>query len=361
MTQVLAPVRARRSYRPCPKLPGRRIRLQSTLDGRVCLLKCKGWCCSGCGPWMKDRFIKVASAEARRCFRRGRFLTLTLGPEARDLDTRDRFKLMSQVWKRFVQRVGRLPTHLVKCKPDRLAPLCREACGERHVPVTRPLQAIWVREVHLDGTPHLHVLVDRFIEQRWASTAWAACGGGSVVDIRAVKLSRVVAYVTKYLAKSLGVRLPERMSDGLKGVRRYGSTGPPDAKPSMKGVYPQKRSSEPWRLWFKPGLKVPMDWRPVPQGEERLAIAWVSSNFGENRRMAPEAVARMAASLKLRFEANERERQRALAEAAEVEAREWRSWRAVEVASQRAEAFRRADYVARTGARSKTGRPEVVA
>lgn len=260
-----SPRRAGRSYKPCPRLPGRRIRLQSLVDpSRTCLMKCKGWTCTGCGPWLKDRFIKVASAEAKRVFgRQCRFLTLTLGPESRQLERKDQFKLMSRAWARMVKRIERRPTHTRKNGAD----------------VFRKLSAIWVREVHQDGTPHLHVLVDRYLPQEWVSQAWKKCGGGPVVDIRRVKIGSVVAYVTKYLAKSLSKPVEgHHGSDGLKGIRRYGATG----KAKLKGVYPVKRGDDPWGIFWKPGLNQPMDWTLAGRYEVPMVMAWVMANFGEN-------------------------------------------------------------------------------
>jgi hypothetical protein len=60
---------------------------------------------------------------------------------------------------------------------------------------------IWVMELQRNGRPHLHVLVDRFIHQKWASRTWDAVGGGRIVDVRFVDVHRVRAYLAKYLSK----------------------------------------------------------------------------------------------------------------------------------------------------------------
>jgi hypothetical protein len=72
---------------------------------------------------------------------------------------------------------------------------------------------IAVLEFHESGKPHLHVLIDRFIEQAWLSAAWEAVGGGRMVDIRFVDLHRVSRYLSKYLTVDLLLSAP-------KGVRR---------------------------------------------------------------------------------------------------------------------------------------------
>jgi hypothetical protein len=72
---------------------------------------------------------------------------------------------------------------------------------------------IAVLEFHQNGSPHLHILIDRFIEQAWLSAAWDAVGGGRIVDIRFVDLHRVSRYLSKYLTVDLFLSAP-------RGARR---------------------------------------------------------------------------------------------------------------------------------------------
>jgi hypothetical protein len=59
---------------------------------------------------------------------------------------------------------------------------------------------VGILEFQKNGTAHLHLLVGRFIEQKWLSDAWQAVGGGPIVDIRLVDIHRVTAYLSVYLA-----------------------------------------------------------------------------------------------------------------------------------------------------------------
>lgn len=74
----------------------------------------------------------------------------------------------------------------------------------------QPIKYIAILEFHESGVPHLHVLVDRFIPQRWISESWSALGGGTIVDIRQVDTHRVSRYLAKYLTKELLLSAPER-------------------------------------------------------------------------------------------------------------------------------------------------------
>jgi len=60
------------------------------------------------------------------------------------------------------------------------------------------------------GLPHLHILVDRFIEQAWIKQAWSSLGGGEHVDIRFVDLHRVSRYLSKYLTKEMLMDAPKK-------------------------------------------------------------------------------------------------------------------------------------------------------
>jgi hypothetical protein len=53
------------------------------------------------------------------------------------------------------------------------------------------------------GMPHLHIIIDRYIEQAWIKRAWMEAGGGEHVDIRGVSMRAVSHYLTKYLTKEL--------------------------------------------------------------------------------------------------------------------------------------------------------------
>src|SRR6266705_2772445 len=146
-------------------------------------LKCKCWSCSLCGPRRARRYRYGIRAAAEQ-LKLQRFLTLTLDPDKIEGDPvvhlRETFnKLRTYLRRKF----GSAPKYIA------------------------------VLEFHDNGKPHLHVLVDRFIEQAWLSAAWEAIGGGRIVDIRFVDLHRVSHYLAKYLTVDLLLSAP-------KGVRR---------------------------------------------------------------------------------------------------------------------------------------------
>lgn len=278
--QALGKNNSPRGFRPCPRLPADRIRLQSLEGDHKCAMRCKSWGCElSCGPWLKARFVKVARQQAQALGLR-RFLTLTLGPEARDLPVPERFRLMSKVWAKWQKRVVRHPTH-------------HDKNGRPRYKAT--FTAIWVREVHKDGTPHMHVLIDRYLDQKWASKSWHECGGGKILDIKAVDQQRVVAYVTKYLAKSLGVQVKD-LKDPLKGIRRYGALG----EASVRGVYPVKKGTDAWGVFWRPDVRAwwdaGLEWVMADRYQVGEIMWHVMRTWGQDViriREDPEAMARL--------------------------------------------------------------------
>jgi hypothetical protein len=69
---------------------------------------------------------------------------------------------------------------------------------------------IRILEFQKNGTPHFHILVDRFIPQAWIKSTWQAVGGGRFVDIRYVDIHRIARYLSKYLTKELLLSAPKR-------------------------------------------------------------------------------------------------------------------------------------------------------
>jgi hypothetical protein len=154
-----------------------------TLDGqseKLIRLNCKTWACAYCGPRKAWRYKQAIRAIAER-LSLTRFLTLTLDPSKIEGDP---VRYLRRVFNKF--RVSLL--RKFKCTVNYIA----------------------ILEFHKSGIPHLHVLIDRFIAQRWISEAWSALGGGEIVDIRFVDVQRISHYLAKYLTKELLMSAPLR-------------------------------------------------------------------------------------------------------------------------------------------------------
>jgi hypothetical protein len=153
------------------------------LDGKsekLLRLNCKTWACAYCGPRKAWRYKQAIRAVAERVSLT-RFLTLTLDPSKIEGDT---VRYLRRVFNKF--RVSLL--RKFKCTVNYIA----------------------ILEFHKSGIPHLHVLIDRYIVQRWISVAWSAVGGGGIVDIRYVDVHHISHYLAKYLTKELLMSAPLR-------------------------------------------------------------------------------------------------------------------------------------------------------
>jgi hypothetical protein len=141
---------------------------------RYARLGCKRWVCPRCGVRKAKRLRKAIATKAVEKDLR-RFLTLTLDP--RHCSAEDSVRHLRESWRKF-----------------------RVYLQRRH---GKTITFIAVVEFQRNGYAHLHVLVDRYIEQRWISEAWQAVGGGRIVDIKQVDIHRVAAYLSKYFTKEL--------------------------------------------------------------------------------------------------------------------------------------------------------------
>jgi hypothetical protein len=122
------------------------------------------------------------------------------------------------------------------------------------------LPFVGVLEFQKDGVAHLHILIGRFIHQKWLSDAWRSIGGGRVVDIRFVDVHRVSAYLTKYLA---GEKVAETLELLARRARIFTTA-------RCIRLWPKKKKGV-WRL-RRESLSALYDAAENPSGEKFTAI-----------------------------------------------------------------------------------------
>jgi len=152
----------------------------SLIDGRrrYSRVDCKTWGCPRCGQ-RRAKHYRRAIRDAAVSNGLSRFLTLTLDPKKVEGDP---IKYLRETFSKFRVYLGRR----FKRAPKYIA----------------------VVELHKNGMPHLHVLIDRYIEQAWIKNAWQSIGGGCMVDIRYTDVHRIAHYVAKYLTKEMLLSAP---------------------------------------------------------------------------------------------------------------------------------------------------------
>jgi hypothetical protein len=178
-THGLAELNKQGRKRYCGTKTLKGIAADSTVS-RFIRLDCKTWGCAHCGPKRAKRYKAAIRAVAER-EQLNKFLTLTLDPA----------KIKGSPV-RYLRRVfNKFRVYLLR-------------------KYGKSIKYIAVLEFQKNGNPHLHVLVDRFIRQRWISGVWSALGGGKIVDIKFVDVHRVSRYLSKYLTKELLLSAPPR-------------------------------------------------------------------------------------------------------------------------------------------------------
>jgi hypothetical protein len=144
-THGLAELNKQGRKRYCGTKTLKGIAADSTVS-RFIRLDCKTWGCAHCGPKRAKRYKAAIRAIAER-EQLNKFLTLTLDPAK---ITGSPVRYLRKVFNKF--RVYLLRKH------------------------GKSIKYIAVLEFQKNGNPHLHVLVDRFIRQRWISMVWSALG-----------------------------------------------------------------------------------------------------------------------------------------------------------------------------------------
>ena len=136
-------------------------------------LFCKSYRCDRCRK-SKLKKVRKRISEVAEEHQLTRMVTLTLDPK--------------RIPKRYRKRTDR---YIRECWRKMRVLLAREFEGS--------LAFVGVLEFQKNGNAHLHLLVGRYIAQKWLSIAWQSIGGGRHVDIRFVDVHRVAAYLSHYL------------------------------------------------------------------------------------------------------------------------------------------------------------------
>jgi hypothetical protein len=144
-------------------------------------LPCKCWACPRCGPRKARRYRHLVRQAAER-YKLHIMLTLTLDPKK--LNGEDSTQYINEVFANF--RIY----------------MKREFGAS--------LTYVRILEYQQNGNAHFHILIPRFIKQKWISTVWSALGGGKIVDIEHVDMHRISQYLSKYLTKEMLLLAPKR-------------------------------------------------------------------------------------------------------------------------------------------------------
>jgi len=179
-------------------------------DGETAGFRCKSWDCYCCAHRMRMNLIEELDRLVAERPQLRRLLTITISPETAPSSTAAQHEYITDRW-------NALRTEINDRYPG--------------------LSYVWIRhEGDQHGRPHLHLLVDRYLDQSTLSVMSERVGLGSIVDIRRVNARNAAKYLTSYLGKGALASLP-------KGLRRYGSSSDIDLEVRGGGG-----DSRDWRL-----------------------------------------------------------------------------------------------------------------
>jgi hypothetical protein len=159
-------------------------------DGETADFRCDSWDCYCCAHRMRMNLIEELERLVEERPELRRFLTLTVDTDAPG-DKAEKHRYITE-------RFNALRTEINDRYPG--------------------LSYVWIRhEGDENGRPHLHLLVDRYLDQSMLSRLSKRVGLGEVVDIRRVNARNAAHYLTSYLGKGALASLPD-------GLQRYGSS-----------------------------------------------------------------------------------------------------------------------------------------
>jgi hypothetical protein len=179
-------------------------------DGETTGFRCNSWDCYCCAHRMRCNLVEELDRLIEERPELRRLLTLTLDEDRAPDDQDEQHRYLTE-------RFNALRTEL----------------NDRY----DGLSYVWIREEGESDNPHLHLLVDRYMDQHTLSDIASRVGLGEVVDIRRVNARNAARYLTKYLTKGALHDLP-------KGARRYGSSE--DIDLAVRG--PSGEPDGDWRL-----------------------------------------------------------------------------------------------------------------
>lgn len=221
-------------------------------DGTTAPFRCNSWSCYCCAHRMRCNLVEELDRLIEERPEMRRLLTLTLDPQTAPSRQDEQHRYLTE-------RFNALRTEL----------------NDRY----DGLSYVWIREEGESGNPHLHLLVDRYIDQSVLSEMAERVGLGHIVDIRRVNARNAARYLTKYLTKG-------SMADLPKGVQRYGSSA--DIDLAVRGG--DSDDDRDWRLLMNDYETAPKnpDSGPLRRGVTKSDL-WLQKKYGGPLGLPPDS------------------------------------------------------------------------
>lgn len=191
------------------------------MTGEHIELKCKSYSCAYCGEIKRNRLAYYLNSYLNN-FQIIRFWTLTIRSTAFEYNA-NKIKLASEIFRRFTNNVRR-----------------NNALGKNE----QQFQYVKVLEFHKSGSPHFHVIVDRFLPVNILRALWQKAindvlgksGWNGNVHVKANLTKKSASnYIAKYVVKTAKELKPRQKA------RLW-------SKSNKIAIFPKKEPSKEWVL-----------------------------------------------------------------------------------------------------------------
>lgn len=202
----------RMSQTPCSYSKNKKAKIYLNANSkieriRIIKTNCSSWTCPACAP-RKAIAVGKQLTEIAVINNLIYYLTLTLDPNY--LTPEDIFssthKYITKLFNHFLTVLKRKRFLYFSKRKNRYFAFDLKNSGQ-------PLKYIWVIEFQKNGLAHMHILLNQFLPVEVIRKIWTHVGGGHQMKIeRALSIEAVSRYITKYIFKTLGDNLNNRVN-----------------------------------------------------------------------------------------------------------------------------------------------------
>jgi hypothetical protein len=164
---------------------------------------CHSWDCKEC----RKKKASVLKYRIKGGIKKQDWRSLTLTFDHNKTSLQDSLDSLSRSWDLFVKRCKRV-------YPD--------------------LKFAKVIELHADGYPHIHAVINHFIYKPWLNKVWQECGGGEITKIRFIRTIAIAAYLCAYLSQKDKKHYEWDHQFYYNSLRRFSFSRNFDLKPWIK-------------------------------------------------------------------------------------------------------------------------------
>jgi hypothetical protein len=215
---------------------------------RFLKLRCNRWSCPDCALFLRANLINRVIISFKNV--QPRFGTLTFNQHGRSIE--NVFRSIPRDWAKMLRWL------------------------KANYFIDRYFRVI---EQHKSGFPHLHFVIDRYVDVHDLSRYWSHIGAGRIVDIRSGPIEVFAGYLSKYLTKQFKENSNGKDIYRLTGNKRYtfSKSCPPLGKSNAwKISYAGQSRKEAYERFLRLAEYFEQRGCPVRINENNLEEFWIA-------------------------------------------------------------------------------------